>query len=173
MAGVPEDLREFLKTYPTTEETLREFEAYKRDLDLDPFFVAEYLKVQFTGDLHQAMEDAGISQSELANRLGESRQYVSKVLKEQANFTIESMAKLACALGLGLTIRLHRLDERMEIVPVSRRGKNGVRLRKRSRIAAKAASAGEEPAAYEAGGKARKGESPRKRTGRAKASSKR
>ncbi|MFA6239665.1 MAG: helix-turn-helix transcriptional regulator [Candidatus Hydrogenedentales bacterium] len=77
------------------------------DYDRDPEFQAGYLKAAFVDDVCAAMHEMNITKSALAERLGKSRQYVTRVLNESANFTIDSMAEIATALGRQLTIRVH------------------------------------------------------------------
>jgi transcriptional regulator with XRE-family HTH domain len=45
------------------------------------------------------MKRVGVSKSELAQRLGKSRAYVTKILQGNTNFTIESLVQIARALG--------------------------------------------------------------------------
>lgn len=45
------------------------------------------------------MKKEGVSNAELARRLGKSRQYVTKILQGNANFTLESLVQIARALG--------------------------------------------------------------------------
>jgi len=54
--------------------------------------------MEFTGDLVRLMGDK-VSRSELARRIDSSRQYVTKVLGGNANFTLATMTKLAMAVG--------------------------------------------------------------------------
>ena len=44
------------------------------------------------------MEEKKISKLELAHKLGKSKQYISRILKEKTNLTIDSIAHIACAL---------------------------------------------------------------------------
>lgn len=62
--------------------------------------------LDFTEDLVSRMEAAGVSKSELAARLGTSPAYVTKILRGQSNFTLESMVKVAGAVGADLRIHL-------------------------------------------------------------------
>ena len=47
-----------------------------------------------------AMEDAGLTQKALAERMGCTQQYISRILKGQENLTLETISKLETALGL-------------------------------------------------------------------------
>ncbi|HYO14569.1 MAG TPA: helix-turn-helix transcriptional regulator [Thermoanaerobaculia bacterium] len=65
----------------------------------------------FTRDLHARMDELGVSQGELARRMGTSRPYVTKLL-EGGNFTLQTMVKLAMALDAFVRIRLESREER-------------------------------------------------------------
>ena len=47
-----------------------------------------------------AMENRGISRSDLARRLGVNPAYITKILHGHANLSLESLAKVAFAMGL-------------------------------------------------------------------------
>jgi transcriptional regulator with XRE-family HTH domain len=54
----------------------------------------------------ERMREKGVSRSELARSLGVSAAYVTKVLNRRANFTLESLGRLADALDARLTVSL-------------------------------------------------------------------
>ena len=56
-------------------------------------------KLEISEQIYLAMEQQGVSNAELARRLGKSRAYITKVLQGNVNFTIESVVKIARALG--------------------------------------------------------------------------
>jgi len=82
-------------------------------LDTDPYFLADYTKGQFVADLIGIMRKKGMTKRQFAQRAGKSPQYIGRVLNENANFTIQSMVELVCALGCTLTIRAHEPDEQV------------------------------------------------------------
>ena len=61
---------------------------------------------------------AGITKSELARQLGKSRQYVGRVLDEEEgeNFTLETMAAFACAVGLRLEVAMPAFEAAARVV---------------------------------------------------------
>ena len=63
-------------------------------------------KRDFTDDLLRWMEQRQVSQARLAELVGVSPQYITKVLRTNANLTIETMTKLGMALGCQLRIHL-------------------------------------------------------------------
>lgn len=56
-------------------------------------------KLEISEQIYLAMEQQGVSNAKLARRLGKSRAYITKVLQGNVNFTIESLVKIARALG--------------------------------------------------------------------------
>jgi antitoxin component HigA of HigAB toxin-antitoxin module len=57
--------------------------------------------LDFTEGLYKMMEANGVSRSDLARRLGVSPAYITKVLRGNVNFTIDSMVRLVRAAGGG------------------------------------------------------------------------
>jgi len=96
------------------DRTMSELKKRER-LEKDPEFLQEYMKATIVGDIFRAMEEEGISKSQLAERLGKSRQYVGRVLNETANFTIDSISKIAVALERDVILRLKTYSEVVEI----------------------------------------------------------
>lgn len=62
--------------------------------------------LEFTESVVGEMERQGISRSELAQRLGASPAYVTKILRGKVNFTLATMVRLARALDAELGIDL-------------------------------------------------------------------
>ncbi len=66
----------------------------------------ERVIAEFTEELTRWMELQGVSRKELAERIGSSQPYITKVLKGDVNFTLATMVKLARALGAELRIEI-------------------------------------------------------------------
>ena len=64
----------------------------------DTYWVSSLI-LDFTEGLHKMMEANEVSRSELARRLGVSPAYITKVLRGNVNFTLDSMVRLARAAG--------------------------------------------------------------------------
>jgi len=60
--------------------------------------------LRVTEALYAAMQDQGLSEADLARRLGVSRQYVNKFLAGRANISLRTLVRLAYALGLDIDI---------------------------------------------------------------------
>jgi len=56
-------------------------------------------KLELSEQIFNAMQESGVTEAELARRLGVSRAYVNKILKGTANLTIESLVRIGVALG--------------------------------------------------------------------------
>jgi transcriptional regulator with XRE-family HTH domain len=65
--------------------------------------------VELTEDLSRRMKEQKISRAELARRMGTSRAYITKLLSGDANFTLQTMVKLA--LAVGGVLHLHISDK--------------------------------------------------------------
>jgi transcriptional regulator with XRE-family HTH domain len=55
------------------------------------------------------MREQGVSQRELAQRLGRSEAWISRVLNGRENTTLKTVAELGWALGLGFSLAPHAL----------------------------------------------------------------
>ncbi len=66
---------------------------------------------EFTEDLCRLMEQRGVSKAELARHMGSSPAYVTKVLRGNTNFTIESMVRIARALDGKLSLHVGRSED--------------------------------------------------------------
>ena len=58
-------------------------------------YVSEKLMLRYFRAIRRRMREEGITQTELAERLGVSQAYISKLLKYNQNLTIRSLALLA------------------------------------------------------------------------------
>lgn len=76
----------------------------------DSYWVGKAVS-DFTEDLYSLMESRGVSKAELSKRLGSSPAYVTKVLRGNTNFTIESMVRMVRALNGQLCIHVGRAED--------------------------------------------------------------
>lgn len=92
----------------TTEQLLQEIDKLP-DLNLEnePDFISDVAKGKVINDILSIMEDKKINQLSLAHKLGKSKQYISRILKEKTNLTIDSLAQIACALDADFKISIH------------------------------------------------------------------
>ena len=67
------------------------------------------------------MKQMGVSQSELAKRMHVSRPYISKVLRQDVNFSFRTAAKLANALKMDFFPDLREREESSPLTPVNQK----------------------------------------------------
>ena len=86
----------------------------------------ESVILDFTEDLIARMDDLKLSRSELARKLDVSPAYVTQILRGSANFTLDSMVKIANAVGCELSTHLTPCDrEAIWIEVASNAGSSG------------------------------------------------
>lgn len=73
-------------------------------------YQVETVSLEFTEELIQRMEELGIKRADLARKLGVSAPYVSKLLDGAGNFTLETLIKVADAVGCDLKTHLAKRD---------------------------------------------------------------
>ncbi len=62
--------------------------------------------LEFTESVVREMERQGLTRTALAERLGTTPAYVTKILRGRVNFTLATMVRLSRALGTNLQVRL-------------------------------------------------------------------
>lgn len=102
------------------EDDMEVSETLKKNLERYRRFLQEARKsvdywvsgpiTEFAEDIWRLMEEQKVSRAELARRLGTSRAYVTKLLGGNANFTLQTMTKVAMALGA--TVHVHVADQK-------------------------------------------------------------
>ncbi len=78
-----------------------------REYERDPEFIAEGLSIRVIEQALKCLEEKGMSQSELADRMGVSRAYISRILNAPPNITLLTIARLAVALEVTPTVLLN------------------------------------------------------------------
>ena len=81
------------------------FDWYRKSKERDSYWV-ERAKNSFALTVERVMKQKEVKKKDLAERLGQSPANVSKVLRGDANLTIETMTKLALALDVEVSIQL-------------------------------------------------------------------
>ncbi len=84
------------------------------DVENDDAFWTEKNILDFTTKLYQFMQYRDVSKKELAERIGTSQAYITKVFRGDANFTIATMTKLARALDAKLDVQVVAKEERVQ-----------------------------------------------------------
>ena len=84
----------------------RRFEEWKDD----PDYIYEGLVLDFTEQVVAKMIATDTRRSQLAERLGTSRAYVTKLLDGQENMTLKTIVRVANALDLKVDLKLRPQD---------------------------------------------------------------
>ncbi len=80
-------------------------ELFDQAKERDTYWVASLI-LDFTEGLHRIMEANGVSRSELARRLEVSPAYITKVVRGNVNFTLDSMVRLVRAVGGEVSLQI-------------------------------------------------------------------
>ena len=92
-------------------ESIEKFRERSRQLDKDPLFIAELMKLEFADDLVRLLERRGLKRTELAEKLGTNRGYITRILNTEYNLSVETMAKIALALDARISVRMLPREE--------------------------------------------------------------
>lgn len=82
---------------------LAEFIAARKQSDS---YWVESAKLDFSIEMEKKRKRARLSYADIAEKIGSSPAYITKIFRGDANFTIESMVKLAKATGGKLDIKI-------------------------------------------------------------------
>jgi transcriptional regulator with XRE-family HTH domain len=82
-------------------------DLFRQAQERDEYWTEDAI-ISFTEQLYSLMQEQGISQSDLAVRIGASQPYVAKILRGRDNFTIATMVKLVRAVGGRMQIVVSR-----------------------------------------------------------------
>ena len=85
-----------------------------KEIENDEKYLIEKNILDFTLQLQQLMEKRGVSKKELSERYGSSQAYITKVMRGNANFTLETMTKLVNAVEGKLTIHVTGKEEKCQ-----------------------------------------------------------
>lgn len=70
--------------------------------------------LDFTTKLYQLMKHRKVTKKELAQRLGTSQAYITKIFRGNANFTLASMTKLVQALDGKIDVQVVPKEEQVQ-----------------------------------------------------------
>lgn len=81
-------------------------DSYIKQYEHDPGYLAEAMALVLMEEAAHLMEAQGMSRAQLAQRMGVSRAHVSRLFNAPPNLTLQSIARLAVALGVKPFIRM-------------------------------------------------------------------
>jgi transcriptional regulator with XRE-family HTH domain len=88
----------------------KSFAALYAKLEPTPAYQAQKLAVAFLAELNAFMQKHEVSNAELARRAGVSPAYITKVFRGPSNLSIETLTKLADAVGCKVHLHLANHD---------------------------------------------------------------
>lgn len=94
------------------------FTRLTRQYQNDPEYQLDSLIFDFNEEICRLMEEKGVSRAELARRIGVNRSYITRILNENANLTVETMVKIVTALGMKIDLITVPIDERSGYTPI-------------------------------------------------------
>lgn len=98
----------------------KSFAALMARLAATPEGQAEHVAVAYLAQVNARMQAQGISNVELARRMGTSPAYITRLFRGSANLSVQTMTRLADAVGCSLHVQL---DEQSETRPLPQPGK--------------------------------------------------
>jgi len=87
----------------------------------DPDYLTEKVLLEVTEQIYRRMQDAGLRASDLADRLGVSRSFVSQLLNGKPNMTIRTLVGVAHALDQRVHVNLRPAGARAIVSEYNRR----------------------------------------------------
>lgn len=72
----------------------------------NPEYMLDLTTAKVVHQIRMIMGKNGVTVTELARRLGKSKQYVSRLLNEKTNLTIKSLIKVSIALNCELSVKI-------------------------------------------------------------------
>jgi transcriptional regulator with XRE-family HTH domain len=91
--------------------SIERYREWARKVEKDPLFVAELAKLEFADDLVRLLEVRGLKRTDLAEKLGTNRGYITRILNTEYNLSVETMARIALALDARISIRMLPREE--------------------------------------------------------------
>lgn len=79
-------------------------DGYKNWFNTIPIDKAYNVKLDFAVKIEKALADSGVTKKELAEKMNKSPAWISKILRGDANLTIETMCEITKALDYNIHI---------------------------------------------------------------------
>ena len=88
----------------------KSFAALTARLIGTPSYAAERMAVAFLVDINARMLAQGVNNVELAQRMGTTRSYITRLFRGSANLSVQTMSRLAEAVDCSVWIKLEVLS---------------------------------------------------------------
>lgn len=90
------------------------FKEMFSDVKKDDSYWSEKAKLDFAIELNNLLEKRRVSRADLARFLGNSPAYITKILRGENNFTIDTMTRIARALDGDLALHITPKEENVQ-----------------------------------------------------------
>ena len=84
----------------------KSFAALEARLAATPEYTAESVAVAFMVEINARMLAEGINDVELAQRMGTTRSYITRLFRGSTNLSVQTMTRLALAVGCSVRVQL-------------------------------------------------------------------
>lgn len=91
----------------------KSFAALYAKLEPTAAYQASALAVNFLADVHARMQALGMTQAELARKVGVSPAYITKLFRGSANLSVETMTKFSDAVDCKLHLHLANANHKV------------------------------------------------------------
>lgn len=92
----------------------KSFKKMFSDVKKGESYWSEKAKLDFAIELNNLLEKRGISRADFSRLLGKSPAYITKILRGENNFTIETMTKIARVLDGNLALHITPKEEKVQ-----------------------------------------------------------
>ena len=89
----------------------RIFSQWEEELRDDPAYIVHGMLCEATEAICEAMDRCGMSQADLARKLGVTPQYISEFLSTPENTTLKQLVRFANAVGLEVDLSLRASEQ--------------------------------------------------------------
>lgn len=89
-------------------------ERMKKDNNLKKLYLEEQLVLRITNIISELMQEQGVKKSELAQRVGCSKGYITQLLDGTKNMTLKTVSNVLFELGHTLAVKPEHIIEHLE-----------------------------------------------------------
>lgn len=99
------------------------FDKEVESLEQDAEYISYGLMIDLASQIASKLDKEGLKQKDLADRLGKSPGWISRIINNPTNFSVKKLVELGAALGLELEINFKESKTNHEFKPKTVPGK--------------------------------------------------
>lgn len=81
------------------------FDQEVKELEKDPEYIANGLMIEMAAQVSKKLQDEGLKQKDLAEKLGKSEGWISRFMNAPTNFSVKKLVEIGVALGMNLEVK--------------------------------------------------------------------